>query len=100
MKMIYFSDIGDSGEEFILNQDNETQDDDGDKEELVDDHSNSEPVVEDKEQPIVDDDHVGQDQSMSKESDLLEGISDEDVDKDNAKINSSGYGTSSNTVSP
>ena len=29
MKMIYFSDIGDSGEEFILNQDNETQDDDG-----------------------------------------------------------------------
>ena len=93
MKMIYFSDIGDSGEEFILNQDNETQDDDGDKEELVDDHSNSEPVVEDKEQPIVDDDHVGRDQSMSKESDLLEGISeeefeltDEDVDKDNAKL--------------
>ena len=39
MKMIYFSDIGDSGEEFILNQDNETQDDDGDKEELVDDHN-------------------------------------------------------------
>ena len=52
------------------------------------------PVVKDKEQPIVNDDHVWRDQSMSEESDLLlEGnseeefeLSDEDLDKDNAKL--------------
>ena len=79
---LVFSDIGDSGEEFILNQGNETQDDDGDKD--LDCDNNSE-TAEDKEQNVDD----RRDHSMSKESDLLEGISeeefelsDEDVEKD------------------
>ena len=72
-----------------MNQENETQDgDDGDKD-LDDDCQNNSETVEDKEQNV--DEHRGRrdDHSMSKESDLLEGISeeefelsDEDVEKD------------------
>ena len=68
-----FSDIGDSGEEFILNQENEAQDDDGDKDLDDDCHNNSE-TVEDKEQNVDENRGRRDDHSMSKESDLLEGL--------------------------
>ena len=73
-----------------MNQENETQDDDDGDKDLDDDHNNSE-TVEDKEQNVVDDHHDVRrrdDHSMSKESDLLEGISEEEFelsDEDNVE---------------